>query len=136
MPRPLSPPAPEGAATGQSVQQQRVVMQKVPFDPLAGPVAPKAMHEQPVHQAKSEPVKPANPQPSKYANAEPAKTDPAKTEPAKKTESPKTDTKAAAAKPQLAKADAAGTAKPDTAKPAKAAAKNTVPALRLSANAY
>jgi len=136
MPRPLSPPAPEGAATGQSVQQPRVVMQKVPFDPLAGPVAPKAMHEQPVHQAKSEPVKPANPQPSKYANAEPAKTDPAKTEPAKKTESPKTDTKAAAAKPQLAKADAAGTAKPDTAKPAKAAAKNTVPALRLSANAY
>jgi Flp pilus assembly protein TadD len=135
MPRPLSPPAPVGAA-GQPVQQPRVVMQKVPFDPLAGPVAPKAAHEQPVHQAKSEPVKPANPQPSRYANAEPAKTAPAKTEPAKKTESPKTDTKAAAAKPQPAKADATGTAKSEIAKPAKAAAKNMVPALRLSANAY
>ncbi len=139
MPRPLSPPAPLGA-TGPSVQQ-RVVMQKVPFDPLAGPVAPKAAHEQPVHQAKSEPVKAANSQPSGYANAEPAKAAPAKAEPAKKAESPKTDSKAAAAKPQPAKADAAGTAKPDIAKPdiakpARAAAKNTVPALRLSANAY
>jgi hypothetical protein len=119
------------------VQPQGVVMQKVPVDPLAGPVhaAARAPH---VVEAKTE---------AKAASAGPApkpdvKADTVKPQAGKLAAKPDEVKKEAAQKdprPQVAKAETApvkaAQAKTAQAKPAKSI-KDTVPALRLSANAY
>jgi Flp pilus assembly protein TadD len=119
------------------VQPQGVVMQKVPVDPLAGPVhtAARAPH---VAEAKTEATpktdapkavaKADNKPVVKAASAEPAH------KPDTKAEAKPAPVKANTAKPQVTKAETAP-AKTAQAKPAKSI-KDTVPALRLSANAY
>jgi hypothetical protein len=186
----------QASAQAPLVVPPGVVMQRVPVDPLAGPVKPKetavATHEprslQPVPQAGSEPAskgdtsikavakadapkpavdKPVSPvpkpvalvqakpvpavpkpqavatvaiKPGAMAQAKPASAQQAKTEPAKpvvtaaKVSLPvkAADVKPAAAQPAVVKA---ADAKPQDAK-AKAASKDAIPGLRLSANAY
>jgi Flp pilus assembly protein TadD len=111
-PRPIVPAMPQRVAMAPN---NGVVMQAVPFDPLAGPVKPV------VHEAR------------------PTKTDTAKTDTANLVP-PKFDiipdvpaTPTAPAKPAAVKT---ADAKPVKAVPVKAAAKDQIPALRLSANAY
>ena len=114
-PRPIIPSAapqqlPQRVAMAP-VQPSGVVMQAVPFDPLAGPVKPA------VHAPRVAMAKPAALVPPKFdiIPDPPA----AKTEPAKPAA-----VKTADAKPAV------------KATPVKAAAKDQIPALRLSANAY
>jgi Flp pilus assembly protein TadD len=142
-PRPITPPAAQAAqrplAAAQTprplvaslppiIQQKAqpvapmvaggVVMQAVPFDPYAGPVAPRATH------AKITPApKPGSPEQA------------AAIEEALKIIDAKSDTKPSSAKPvdtKTATANPVGGTKPV---PVKAAAKDQVPALRMTADA-
>jgi Flp pilus assembly protein TadD len=110
--QPVAPPRPVAMAAPQN---GGVVMQAVPFDPLAGPV--KSAH----HVAAPAKVAAAPATPS--AAGTPAKPAP---QPAK----------AASAQPAPAPANAKTTDKPVKPTPVKAGGKDTIPALRMSANAY
>ncbi len=129
-PRPIVPNMPAAPQQQQQrqqvaaapVQPRGVVMQAVPFDPLAGPVKPV------VHAPRVAVV----PAAAKAATAAlvPPKFVIIPDPPAAKPSAVKTaDAKAAPAKPDAAKQGA-------KAIPVKAAAKDQIPALRMSANAY
>jgi Flp pilus assembly protein TadD len=111
-PRPIVPNTQQKVAMAPN---NGVVMQAVPFDPLAGPVKP-AVHAP--REAKIDTAK------TDTANLVPPKFDIIPDAPA---------AKATAAKPAAVKT---ADAKPVKAVPVKAAAKDQIPALRLSANAY
>jgi Flp pilus assembly protein TadD len=128
------PAAIDVSAAPKPVQPQGVVMQKVPVDPLAGPVhaaahAPAARPEAKTDAAKALPKTDAKAA-AKTASGEPAHKPDAKAEPAK-SQTHKSDVQKAEMHKAAAKPDAKAAA-------LKAAAKvrDTVPALRLSANAF
>src|SRR5579863_6913600 len=155
--QPVMPPAkPVTAASASQAQPQKaqavnqvpagVVMQRVPVDPLAGPVAPKtavATHEPRVLQPKppadgsvnvaskadiSKPIVAAASKPQSVALAKPAL-------PAAKVS---LAVKAEDVKPNVAQATPvkAADAKPQDGKTKPVASKDGIPGLRMSANAY
>lgn len=173
----LPMPAPQMALapiTPAPVFDNRVVMQRVPVDPLAGPVgpaihAPRALQPKPVARAEaptepkpemskvtSAPAKPLTDAESLEARAEAlaktlanrpeaiaaAKAQASKGMMAAKPEAPKPQAKTAESKPVQAapspKVLPAAPSKPAVVKAAggKTDPKNTIPGLRLSANAY
>lgn len=138
---PVAARAPTGAPraliqatpTVAAVQPRGVVMQRVPVDPLAGPVKPKAAKVAQQPAPKTEAVK-AEPAAPKTAKADAPKPEAAKP----KTEIAKAAPVKAAPKPATKAADAKPVAKPAPAKAAAkdAAPKDGVPALRMTAAAY
>ena len=107
MPRTIVPPPQPQQQAAAARANNGVVMQAVPFDPLAGPVKPTAHAPRVVASD----------------TIEPPKFDIIPSPPAAKPGAP-ANTKAADAKPAA------------KAMPVKATAKDTIPALRMSANAY
>jgi Flp pilus assembly protein TadD len=152
LPHPAAPKVTQ-AALPAPAPDNRVVMQRVPVDPMAGPVANHA--PRPLQQTKAETAK--SDTKTEAAKALPAKPVEATKAPVKVETPAKAKAEIAAAKPvvklDLAKSEPAKSAaepkvlapipvKATTAKPANAKAepkadgKTAIPGLRLSANAY
>lgn len=140
-------PPPSASKVSQSplpAPESRVVMQRVPVDPLAGPVAshpprplqpaskPELAASKP--EPKAEAPKPIAKPDAKTADAKPVQTKSAEAKPVVKLDI--APVKNETAKPEVKAASAKPAATPDTKTETKPAGKSSIPGLRLSANAF